>query len=86
MKIHVINTGYFKLDGGAMFGVVPKSIWKKTNPPDNNNMCSWAMRCLLIEMKEQLILIDTGIGNKQSEKFFSYFHLHGKEKFNSINK
>ena len=86
MKIHVINTGYFKLDGGAMFGVVPKSIWKKTNPPDNNNMCSWAMRCLLIEMKEQLILIDTGIGNKQSEKFFSYFHLHGKENLiQSIN-
>ena len=79
MKVHVINTGYFKLDGGAMFGVVPKSIWKKTNPPDENNMCSWAMRCLLIEMKDQLILIDTGIGNKQSEKFFSYFHLHGND-------
>ena len=79
MKLHTINTGFFKLDGGAMFGVVPKSIWKKTNPADENNMCSWAMRCLLIETKNQLILIDTGIGNKQSEKFFNYFYLHGKD-------
>jgi len=79
MKIHVINTGNFKLDGGAMFGVVPKSIWSKTNPPDKNNMCSWAMRCLLIEDENKKILIDTGIGNKQSEKFFQYFYLHGKD-------
>ena len=70
MKISVINTGYFKLDGGAMFGVVPKSIRSKTNPPDSNNMCSWAMRSMLVEMDNQLILIDTGIGNKQSDKFF----------------
>ena len=87
MKISVINTGYFKLDGGAMFGVVPKSIWSKTNPPDSNNMCSWAMRSMLIEMDNQLILIDTGIGNKQSDKFFSYYFLHGEESLEkSINK
>jgi len=79
MKLYPINTGFFKLDGGAMFGVVPKSLWKKTNPPDSNNMCSWAMRCLLIEIDQKLILIDTGIGNKQSEKFFSYFYLHGDD-------
>ena len=79
MKLHVINTGNFKLDGGAMFGVVPKTIWSKTNPPDQNNMCSWAMRCLLIEDGNKKILIDTGIGNKQSEKFFQYFYLHGKD-------
>ena len=72
MKLHVINTGNFKLDGGAMFGVVPKTIWSRTNPPDQNNMCSWAMRCLLIEDGNKKILIDTGIGNKQSEKFFQY--------------
>ena len=79
MKIHVINTGNFKLDGGAMFGVVPKAIWSKTNPADKNNMCSWAMRCLLIETDDKKILVDTGIGNKQSEKFFQYFYLHGKD-------
>ncbi len=87
MKLYSINTGFFKLDGGAMFGVVPKSLWKKTNPPDANNMCSWSMRCLLIETTDNLILIDTGIGNKQSEKFFSYFHLHGDDKLiDSIEK
>ncbi|MAZ55868.1 MAG: MBL fold metallo-hydrolase [Flavobacteriales bacterium] len=79
MKIHVINTGLFKLDGGAMFGVVPKTIWSKTNPTDENNMCSWAMRCLLIEFEDKKILIDTGIGNKQSDKFFQYFYLHGDD-------
>ena len=79
MKIHVINTGNFKLDGGAMFGVVPKTLWSKTNPADENNMCSWAMRCLLIETENKKILIDTGIGNKQNEKFFKYFYLHGTE-------
>ncbi len=79
MKLYPINTGFFKLDGGAMFGVVPKSLWQKTNPPDTNNMCSWAMRCLLIEIEDKLILIDTGIGNKQSDKFFSHFHLHGND-------
>jgi glyoxylase-like metal-dependent hydrolase (beta-lactamase superfamily II) len=79
LKLHVVNTGFFKLDGGAMFGVVPKSIWSKTNPPDLNNMCSWALRCLLIEQGKRLILIDTGIGNKQSEKFLSYYSLHGDD-------
>lgn len=79
MKLHVLNTGYFKLDGGAMFGVVPKSLWSRTNPPDQNNMCSWALRSLLIEDGKRLILIDTGIGEKQSEKFFSYYYLHGED-------
>lgn len=83
MKLYVINTGYFKLDGGAMFGVVPKSIWSKTNAADSNNMCSWAMRCLLIEDGKRLILIDTGIGNKQSEKFFGYYFLHGNDSLDS---
>jgi glyoxylase-like metal-dependent hydrolase (beta-lactamase superfamily II) len=77
MQLHVIDTGYFKLDGGAMFGVVPKSIWKKTNPADENNLCSWAMRCLLIEDGNRLILIDNGIGTKQDEKFLSHYDLHG---------
>lgn len=77
MKLHVINTGFFKLDGGAMFGVVPKSLWQRTNPADENNLCSWAMRCLLIEDGNSLILIDNGIGNKQSDKFLSYYYLHG---------
>jgi glyoxylase-like metal-dependent hydrolase (beta-lactamase superfamily II) len=79
MKIHVLNTGNFKLDGGAMFGVVPKTIWQKTNPSDSNNMCDWAMRCLLIENGKQLILVDAGIGDKQSEKFFSHYHLSGND-------
>ncbi|RWY54096.1 MBL fold metallo-hydrolase [Mucilaginibacter gilvus] len=77
MNLHTIDTGFFKLDGGAMFGVVPKSIWQKTNPADENNLCTWAMRCLLVEDGDRLILIDTGIGNKQSEKFFSHYYLHG---------
>jgi glyoxylase-like metal-dependent hydrolase (beta-lactamase superfamily II) len=79
MKLHVVNTGNFKLDGGAMFGVVPKSLWSRTNPPDDNNMCTWAMRSLLIEDGDRLMLIDTGIGNKQSEKFFSHYYLHGDD-------
>lgn len=83
MKVHVVNTGLFKLDGGAMFGVVPKTIWSKTNPADENNMCTWAMRCLLIEDDNRLILVDTGIGNKQSEKFFSHYYLHGNESLDS---
>jgi glyoxylase-like metal-dependent hydrolase (beta-lactamase superfamily II) len=77
MQLHTIDTGFFKLDGGAMFGVVPKSIWHKTNPADENNMCTWAMRCLLIEDENKLILIDNGIGNKQDAKFLSYYYLHG---------
>jgi glyoxylase-like metal-dependent hydrolase (beta-lactamase superfamily II) len=79
MKLHTINTGMFKLDGGAMFGVVPKSIWNKLNPADENNMCTWAMRCLLIEDGDKLILIDNGIGNKQSDKFFGHYYLHGND-------
>ncbi|UPT66314.1 MAG: MBL fold metallo-hydrolase [Sphingobacteriales bacterium JAD_PAG50586_3] len=79
MKLHTINTGMFKLDGGAMFGVVPKTMWSKLNPPDENNMCTWAMRCLLIEDGDKLILIDNGIGNKQSDKFFGHYYLHGDD-------
>jgi len=79
MKISVINTGNFKLDGGAMFGVVPKKLWSRTNPSDQNNLCTWAMRSLLIEDNKRLILIDTGIGNKQDDKFFSHYHLHGDD-------
>lgn len=79
MKIYPLNTGNFKLDGGAMFGVVPKSIWQRTNPADDNNMCSWSMRCMLIEDGDKLILIDNGIGDKQSEKFFSYYYLFGDD-------
>ncbi len=79
MNLHTVNTGFFKLDGGAMFGVVPKSIWQKTNQADANNLCTWAMRCLLIEDGNRLILIDTGIGNKQDEKFLSHYHLNGDD-------
>jgi len=79
MKLTTINTGLFKLDGGAMFGVVPKSIWNKLNPADSNNMCTWAMRCLLIEDGKRLILVDTGIGTKQDKKFFDFFYLHGED-------
>ena len=79
MNLHVINTGFFKLDGGAMFGVVPKTIWQKTNPADENNLCSWAMRCLLIEDGNRLILIDNGLGDKQDAKFFSHYYLHGND-------
>lgn len=79
MKIYPLNTGNFKLDGGAMFGVVPKSIWQRTNPADENNMCSWSMRCMLIEDGDKLILIDNGMGDKQSEKFFSYYYLFGDD-------
>ena len=77
MKIHTIDTGLFKLDGGAMFGVVPRSMWQKLNPPDANNMCTWAMRCLLIEDGGRLLLIDNGIGEKQDDKFRGHFYLHG---------
>ena len=79
MNLHIINTGLFKLDGGAMFGVVPKTLWQRTNPADENNMCTWAMRCLLIEDGNQLILIDNGIGDKQDAKFFSHLYLHGND-------
>ena len=79
MKLFPINTGNFKLDGGAMFGVVPKSLWQKTNPADSNNMIDIAARCLLIEDGGRLILIDTGMGNKQSDKFFGYYYLYGND-------
>ncbi len=79
MKLYTINTGYFKLDGGAMFGVVPKSIWNKLLPADENNLCNLAMRCLLIEDEGKLILIDTGMGDKQDAKFFSYYYPYGDD-------
>ncbi len=77
MTLYPIETGNFKLDGGAMFGVVPKSIWNRTNPADSNNMIDMAARCLLIEDGARLILIDTGMGNKQSDKFFGYYYQWG---------
>jgi glyoxylase-like metal-dependent hydrolase (beta-lactamase superfamily II) len=87
MKLYTIETGNFKLDGGAMFGVVPKSIWNKLNPADENNLCSWAMRCLLVEDEGRLILIDNGIGNKQDEKFLKHYYLHGNDSLdNSLAK
>lgn len=79
MKLYTVNTGNFKLDGGAMFGVVPKVIWNKLNPADENNLCPWAMRCMLIEDDNKLILIDNGVGDKQDEKFFGHYHLHGND-------
>jgi len=79
MKLYSVNAGYFKLDGGAMFGVVPKSIWNKLNPADDNNMCSWALRCLLIEDGNRLILVDTGMGDKQDAKFFGHYYMHGND-------
>lgn len=79
MKLYSINTGYFKLDGGAMFGVVPKSMWNKINQADENNLCSWALRCLLIEDGNRLILVDNGNGDKQDAKFFSHYYLHGND-------
>ena len=77
MNLHVVNTGFFKLDGGAMFGVVPKTLWSRTNPADENNLCTWAMRCLLVEDQGRVVLIDNGIGDKQDAKFFSHYYLHG---------
>lgn len=79
MNLYPINSGNFKLDGGAMFGVVPKTLWQRTNPADANNMIDIAARCLLIEDGNRLILIDTGMGNKQPDKFFGYYHLWGND-------
>lgn len=79
MKLYPIKAGNFKLDGGAMFGVVPKVLWNKTNPADQNNLIDIAARCLLVENGDRLILIDAGMGNKQSEKFFSYYSLWGDD-------
>ena len=85
MKIYPIHTGYFKLDGGAMFGVVPKALWNKMQPADEYNLCNWAMRCLLVENEGKLILIDNGIGDKQDEKFFKHYYLNGDQNlFKSI--
>jgi len=87
MKLYPINSGNFKLDGGAMFGVVPKSLWQRTNPADQNNMIDLSARCLLIEDGNRLTLIDTGMGNKQSNKFFEYYHLWGNDSIDkSLNK
>jgi len=79
MELYTIHAGSFKLDGGAMFGVVPKSMWNKLNTADDNNMCSWAMRCLLIKDGKRLILIDNGMGDKQDTKFFGHYYLHGDD-------
>jgi glyoxylase-like metal-dependent hydrolase (beta-lactamase superfamily II) len=87
MNLKIINTGFFKLDGGAMFGTIPKVIWQKLNPADENNLCTWAMRCLLIEIENRLILVDCGIGDKQDEKFFMHYFLHGNDSLiKSINR
>ena len=83
MKVYTIDTGYFKLDGGAMFGVVPKVLWSRTNPADENNLCPWSMRSLLIEDGNKLILIDNGIGDKQDNKFLKHYYLHGDVSLNS---
>ncbi|MGH2623786.1 MAG: MBL fold metallo-hydrolase [Sphingobacterium sp.] len=83
MKLHSIDTGYFKLDGGAMFGVVPKAIWQKTNPADERNLCDWATRLLLIEDGNRLTLVDTGIGDKQDDKFFRHYYMHGDDTIDS---
>jgi len=81
MNLYSINTGYFKLDGGAMFGIVPRVMWEKLTPPDENNLCTWAMRCLLVEYAQRLILIDTGLGEKQLKdlKFLKHYEPHGEE-------
>lgn len=79
MQLYTIETGFFKLDGGAMFGVVPKTMWSKFHPADENNLCNWAMRCLLIEEGDRLILVDNGIGNKQDAKFFGHYYLNGDD-------
>lgn len=87
MKLYPIEAGNFKLDGGAMFGVVPKSLWQRTNPSDSKNMIDIAARCLLVEDGNRLILIDTGMGNKQSDKFYGYYHLWGDDSIdNSLKK
>ncbi|GMQ28434.1 MBL fold metallo-hydrolase [Algoriphagus confluentis] len=79
MELYTINTGFFKLDGGAMFGVVPKTLWSRTNAADEKNLCTWAMRCLLAVEGNRVVLIDNGIGDKQDAKFFSHYYLHGED-------
>jgi glyoxylase-like metal-dependent hydrolase (beta-lactamase superfamily II) len=84
MKLHILETGKFKLDGGAMFGVVPKRMWDKINPADEYNLCTWQMRCLLVDEGERKILIDTGLGNKQDDKFRSHFLPHDEVGFDQL--
>lgn len=79
MKIKTIGTGFFKLDGGAMFGIVPKRLWQKLNPPDDNNLCTWAMRCLLVCTEDRNILVDTGMGTRKGDKFLEFFEPHGSD-------
>lgn len=83
MELYTVNTGFFKLDGGAMFGVVPKVLWSRTNPSDENNLCTWAMRSLLAVDGDRIVLIDNGIGDKQDAKFFSHYYLHGNDSLRS---
>ena len=83
MNVYTIDTGYFKLDGGAMFGVIPKVLWSRTNPSDENNLCPWAMRSLLVEYGNRLVLIDNGIGDKQDDKFLKHYYLHGDVNLNN---
>ncbi len=85
MKISSIHGGFFKLDGGAMFGVVPKSMWSKLIPADENNLCTWALRCLLVEEGPVRLLIDAGMGNKQDARFFSHYQPHGPVLSDSLN-
>ena len=79
MKIQILETGYFKLDGGAMFGIVPKPMWERKNPPDEKNLCTWSMRCLLVQTEGRNIIFDTGLGDKQDAKFRSFFEPHGTD-------
>jgi glyoxylase-like metal-dependent hydrolase (beta-lactamase superfamily II) len=79
MECYSLNCGYFKLDGGAMFGIVPKTIWQRINPPDENNMCTWAMRGLLVKTGDRLVMVDSGMGDKQSEKFYQHYYPHGDD-------
>ena len=84
MKLHVLDTGKFKLDGGAMFGVVPKRMWSKLNPPDEDNLCTWGLKCLLVETGKQKIIIDTGIGHKQDERFKKHFYPQDTRDFDEL--
>jgi glyoxylase-like metal-dependent hydrolase (beta-lactamase superfamily II) len=84
MQVYSIDAGQFKLDGGAMFGVVPKVLWQKLIPADENNLCTFAMRCMLVVDENRRILIDTGMGDKQSEKFFQHYYPSGKNLLSSL--
>ena len=84
MQVYSIDAGFFKLDGGAMFGVVPKLLWQKSIPADENNLCTFTMRCMLIKDSDRNILIDTGMGDKQPEKFFNHYHPSGKNLLDSL--